>query len=69
MRNNPDLLQVAEVENSDADLTSDASKINEESANIKISMKEEQKSVEYQEILKIDVGNIAKNQKNMETNI
>ena len=37
MKNDPDLLQVAEVVNADADLTSDASKINKGDGNMKIS--------------------------------
>ena len=33
MKNNPDLLQEDKVENADADLTADASKINEDNDN------------------------------------
>ena len=69
MKNNPDLLQETEVENSGSDLTAYASKIIEDNYNMKISMKEEQKTVEYQETLKVDVKNITKNKNNMETNI
>ena len=38
MKNNPNLLQEAEVENADADLTADASKINEDYDSMNISM-------------------------------
>ena len=41
MKDNPDLLQEAEVVNSGADLTVDASKINEEDDNKNISKREE----------------------------
>ena len=60
MKNNPYLSVAAEVEHSDADLTSDASKTNEEDDYIDISEKENQKNVGYQETLKIDVKNIDK---------
>ena len=70
MKNIPDLLQEAEVENDEADLTAGASKINEDNDNMYISNKEGQKTVGYQETLKVDVENIAKNKNNnMETNI
>ena len=36
MKNNPNLLQVSEVANPDADLTADSSKTNEEDNNMKI---------------------------------
>ena len=48
MKNTPDLLQVAEEENSEADLTADAGKINEDNDNMNISYKEHQKTVEYE---------------------
>ena len=38
MKNNHNLLQEAEVENADADLTADASKINEDYDSMNISM-------------------------------
>ena len=38
MKNNPDLLQEAEVVNYDADITADAIKINEQDYDMKISM-------------------------------
>ena len=63
MKINPDLLQEAEVENTDAYLTSDASKINEDNDNINISMEEEQENVEYQKTLKVDIKNTTKNRK------
>ena len=69
MKNNPDLLQEAEVENSDADLTGYASKINEDNDNMKISMEEDQETVKYQNALKVDVKNITKNKTKLETNI
>ena len=40
MKNNPDLLQEAEVENADAYLTAYSSKTNEDYDNMKISMEE-----------------------------
>ena len=46
------------MENDDAYLNADASKINKDDDNMKISMEEEQKTVEYQETLKVDVKNI-----------
>ena len=55
MKNNPDLIQEVEVENADADLTEDASKINIENKNISISVEEEQETVKYQNTLKVDV--------------
>ena len=55
MKNNPDLIQEVEVENADADLTEDASKINIENKNINISVEEEQETVKYQNTLKVDV--------------
>ena len=55
MKNNPDLSVVYEVENYDADLTSDSIKNNEEDDNINISEKEKHSTVGYQETLKIDV--------------
>ena len=61
MKNNPDLLQVSEVLNVDADLTVDESKINSNDVNMEISEKEEQNTVEYQETLKIDAKNINNN--------
>ena len=61
MKNNPDLLQEAEVENDNAYLTLYSDKINEEDDNMKISMEEDHETVEYQETLKLDVKNIAKN--------
>ena len=57
MKNNPDLSTVAEEENTDPDLTADASKDD----NINISEKEEQKTVGYKETLGIYVENIDKN--------
>ena len=52
MKNNPDLLQEAEVENADADITSDAGKINEYDNNMNISMEKDQDIVKYQKLLK-----------------
>ena len=46
------------MENDDAYLTADAGKNNEEYDNLNNSEKEGQKTVGYQEILKIDVINI-----------
>ena len=45
MKKNPDLLQVAEVENYGADLTVNVGKTNEEDYNMNISEKEYQKTV------------------------
>ena len=55
MKNNPFLLEEYEVANSYAYLTADAGKIIEDSDNMNISMKEEQKTVEYWKTLKVDV--------------
>ena len=49
------------MENSDPYLFAYASKTNEEDSKMNISEKEAQKTVEYQETLKIDVENIDKN--------
>ena len=46
--------------NADSDLNADASKISEDDYSMNISVKGEQKNVEYQETLKIDVKNINK---------
>ena len=45
MKNHTDLLQKDELVNSDADLTADESKTNEDSDNMNISMEEEQNNV------------------------
>ena len=63
------MLQEAEVENFDADLTADVGKINKDNENMNISMEEDQETVKYQNTLKVDVKNIVKSQNNMETNI
>ena len=49
-------------------MTTDASKIIEDDYNMIISMEEEQKTLIYQETMKLDVENIFK-KKHMETNI
>ena len=70
MKNIPYLLQVSGVENTDAYLTADASKFNKDDDDMKISEKEEQKNVEYQETLKIDVVRYRQiHSGNMESNI
>ena len=51
------------MENADAYLTADVSKINEDDDSMKILMEEEQETVKYQNTLKLDVKNISKNQK------
>ena len=63
MKNNPDLLQKSEWENSDADLTANSSKINEDDYNMNISMKEERNNLKYQEILNVYVKNINQTKK------
>ena len=60
MKNNPYVLQVSKEENADAGLTADTSKTNEEDEHIKISDKEEKKTVVYQESFKMYVENIDK---------
>ena len=60
MKNNTDFLQVAEVVNDNSYLTAYASKIKEDDDDINISLKKDQKTVEYQETLKIYVENIGK---------
>ena len=55
--------QEAEEATDDVDVTSDLSKINEDDDNMIISMEEEQKNFEYQETMKVDIENIAKNKK------
>ena len=52
-------------ENVDADVTVDAGKVNEDCDNIIILMEEDQKTLEYQEYMKVDVKNITKNPKNI----
>ena len=61
MKNNLDFSIVAELENTDENLNEHASKTIEEDDNTNILEKEDQKTVGYQETLKIDVKNIAKN--------
>ena len=63
MKNNPDFLQESEVENADADLTTNAGKINGENDNMNISMGEDQDNMKHQKTLKVDFGNTAKNKK------
>ena len=64
------MLQEAEVKNYDAGLTAYSRKINEEDDKMSISMEEYQKTVEYQEALKVDAKNISKKKtKNMDSNI
>ena len=58
--NNPYLSVVAEVENSHAYLTTDSSITNEDDDNMNIPDKEEQKTVRYQENLKIYVITLTK---------
>ena len=48
------------MENADAYLTADVSKINEDDDSMKILMEEEQETVKYQNTLKVDVENTAK---------
>ena len=53
-----------------SDVAAESNKINEDNDEIIISMEEEQKTLEYQETMKVDSENIAKNkQKHVETNI
>ena len=52
---------VSEVANNDADLTKDSGKTNKEDDDMNISEKEEQKTLDYKEALKIYVKNINKN--------
>ena len=59
-KNNPYLLQESEeqeyeVADSGAHLTTGTSKINEDNDNMSISMELEQKTLEYQETMKVDV--------------
>ena len=61
MENNHYASVVAEVKNADTYLTADVGKTNEEDEDMKISDKEENKTVGYQETLKIYVNNIDKN--------
>ena len=66
--NNPDLSQEAEEQeaedaNADSDVTADASKVSENYDNMIFSMKKDQKTFEYQETMRLDVKNIAKNKK------
>ena len=60
-KSNPDFLQEPELKNADADLTAYVSKINEDDYNIKFYIEEEQNNVKYQNTLKVNVENIAKN--------
>ena len=60
MKNNPDLLQEADLTNAGSYLTEDSIKINEDIYNMSIPMKEDQDTVKYQKTLKVDVENIAK---------
>ena len=60
--------QEAEKENSDAVVTVEANKINKDYDDMISLMEEDQKTLEYQETMKVDVKNISKIYK-METNI
>ena len=60
MKNNSNVLQVAEVENYDADLTADSSKTNKEDERMNFLQIEGQKTLGYQDTLKIDVESIDK---------
>ena len=55
--------QEAKKANTDAGVTAEANKTDEENSEIVISIKEAQKTLEYQETMKVDVKNIAKNKK------
>ena len=61
MKNNSDFLQETEVSNDDTDLTAYASTNIEYNDKTDISIEEEQDSVEYQELLRVDVKHISKN--------
>ena len=50
MKNNPDLLQDAEVANADAYLTAYAGEINEDKYNLNISTEEDQETVKYKKL-------------------
>ena len=63
MKNHPYLLQFSEVANDDEYLTACTSKIKKDDEKMSISEKEEHKTVEYQETLKIDIKNIDKKHK------
>ena len=65
-KNNPDMLQEYEEQeveeaNSYAGVNAEANKIDEENNDMIISMEGEQKTLEYQETIKLDVENIVKN--------
>ena len=51
----------AEESNDVADVNTESNKIDEDKNGMIISMEEEQKTLEYQETMKVDVENIAKN--------
>ena len=55
--------QGTEEANADAGVTADVSKMNEDDDKMIISMGKEQKTLEYQETMKVDVKNITKNPK------
>ena len=57
------MLQESEKQFSDAYVTADASKANEDYENMIISMEEKQNTLNYQETMKVDVDNIIKNKK------
>ena len=53
--------QESEESNSDSNVNSKANKIDEDNNNMINSMEEEQNTLEYQETMKVDAENIAKN--------
>ena len=53
--------QESEEANDDADANSEANNIDEDNNDMTIYTEEEKKTLEYQETMKVDVGNIAKN--------
>ena len=62
--------QEVEEANADDNVNAEANKVDEYNNDMIISMEEEQKTLEYQETMKVDVTNISKNKKeHMDTNI
>ena len=67
-KNIPDLLQETEEQeaeegNDDSDVNTVANKIDKDNNGMIISMEKEQKTLEYQETMKVEVENISKNKK------
>ena len=73
-KNNPDLFQEEEEQESkeanyDANLNAEADEIYENNNDVFTSIEEDQKIIEYQETVNVDIENISSNNKKLKNNI